>query len=240
MHKISLNEEQICKLIDFIESRGFHDPGVIVEVLDHFACKVEEKLTDNPNMTLESAMVSAHADFGVIGFYYLQANYEANTRKKYKTIYRAERKKVLLNPVLVIPALILAFLGYKAFLWAEINAIYWLGNMVGDLLFLAYMVVFILINVKFKARKRNNKLLESIMKVDIVGSFYFSLILGSVSWHHSPKSSVIFSILVPLLCFYVTIWALSIYATLKSGKQEMDEVYNYLDRNKPDKLNMAR
>ena len=239
MHKASLNDEQICKLIGFIESRGFHDPGVIVEILDHFACKVEEKLTADPRLSLESAMANAHADFGVIGFYYLQANYEANTRKKYKSIYRAERKKILLNPAIVIISLILAFLVYKAFGWAEIHANLWGSNLVSDLLFVYFMAATIFAFVKFKIPKRRNKITQSIMSGDIVGSIFVTS-LASQFGPHAPKGIVILSVLSALVFFYITIRSLAIYATFKSGKKEMDLVYNYLARKGNDKLNLAQ
>ena len=42
-----LSQEQLKELVRFIHSRGFREPAVVLEILDHFACKVEELLAAN-------------------------------------------------------------------------------------------------------------------------------------------------------------------------------------------------
>jgi hypothetical protein len=68
MDKLTLTKEQLKELKKFINSRGFREPLIVMEILDHFACLVEEKLEANPGMPLDEAMQQAHGSFGVMGF----------------------------------------------------------------------------------------------------------------------------------------------------------------------------
>lgn len=68
MDKITLSKEQLIELKKFINSRGFREPLIVMEILDHFACLVEEKLLANPGMPLHDAMLHAHDSFGIMGF----------------------------------------------------------------------------------------------------------------------------------------------------------------------------
>ena len=56
MDKVTLTKEQLEELKVFINSRGFVEPVVVLEILDHFACKVEEELEQNPQYSLKKAM----------------------------------------------------------------------------------------------------------------------------------------------------------------------------------------
>jgi hypothetical protein len=121
MDKIVLRQEDLAKLVAYIHSRGFHDPSVVVEILDHFACKVEERMNAAPHLSLEAAMEKAHSDFGTMGFRPLVAAYEIQARKKYKAVYRAELKRTLHNVPLVLVALLAGAAVCKGFVWAETN-----------------------------------------------------------------------------------------------------------------------
>ena len=42
MDKLTLTKQQLKELKKFINSRGFREPLIVMEILDHFACLVEE------------------------------------------------------------------------------------------------------------------------------------------------------------------------------------------------------
>ena len=121
MDNIVLQQEDLKKLISYIHSRGFHDPAVVAEILDHFACKVEERLNTDRYLTLEKAMEKAHGDFGTLGFRPLVTAYEAHMRKKYKAVYRREFAGTLRSFPLVLATLLAGAAVYKGFLRAEMN-----------------------------------------------------------------------------------------------------------------------
>ena len=92
-----------------------------MEILDHFACKVEDKLNAKPNMLLQDAMKEAHNEFGYNGFYSIKASLDVFTRKRYKRLYWEEAKVVLRN----LPFMALLLGGgvaiYTGTIWAFVN-----------------------------------------------------------------------------------------------------------------------
>jgi hypothetical protein len=121
MDKLTLTPLQLKELELFIYKKGFKDPVVKNEILDHFACKVEEKLADVPSTNLDEAMQKAHADFGYSGFRLIQDNLEKELKTRYKKYFRAEIKKVLLSVHGLIIMPLFGFLTFKSYLWAHAN-----------------------------------------------------------------------------------------------------------------------
>lgn len=65
---MSLSTEQIAEIKKFINSRGFTYIEVEMEILDHVASAIEDKLTLNPGLSLQKAIHEVHASFGIFGF----------------------------------------------------------------------------------------------------------------------------------------------------------------------------
>lgn len=87
----------MMRLRDFIVSRSarFAEPAILLEILDHFACKTEELLQEDAGLSLEQAMQKAHRSFGVQGFAPLAAAYEQSLSVRYGRLYRAAFGRVL-------------------------------------------------------------------------------------------------------------------------------------------------
>jgi len=230
MDKVTLNKEQLFRLIGFIEKRGFHTPLVIVEILDHFACKVEEKMKAGPKLTLDEAMAAAHYDFGVMGFAPIATAFEANVKKKYKTIYRDERKKVLANPVYVLVALLTAFLFYKGYNWAEMNNYRHLFgfNDVAFLLYLAMLTAIVSVLLKFKPnRKQPDPIIAAIIYRDW---WVFMLIVGISFQPGRPGSArglMFISVAGTIAAFCFVICMFTMYAAMKKRYKESLIVHDY-------------
>ncbi|MGN6475861.1 MAG: hypothetical protein ACTHKV_01455 [Flavipsychrobacter sp.] len=124
MDKIILSEEQLQHLRKFINSRGFKDELVVNEILDHFACKVEEELAKDTRIDLQHAMQNAHRSFGTLGFYVIQANFEKNTRRRYRRLYWQSMKSVLTSIPYLLLSIGLWWGIYKFSLWAAANDYY--------------------------------------------------------------------------------------------------------------------
>lgn len=95
MDNIILNEDQIWQLRNFIIKRGIKEADVVNEILDHFACKVEEIMSIEKNMPFERAMQLAHQSFGASGFRPLVAEYEKQIQLAIKSIFIQELKNIL-------------------------------------------------------------------------------------------------------------------------------------------------
>lgn len=98
MNNIELNEDQLWQLRKFIMQRGIKEPDVINEILDHFACKVEEIWSLEQNLSLEKVMQMAHQSFGASGFRPLIAQYEKHLEQVTNSVFRQELKNVLSSP----------------------------------------------------------------------------------------------------------------------------------------------
>lgn len=227
MDKVKLNEQQLLTLIDFIDRRGFHDTGVIVEILDHFACKVEEKMTTDRSLTLEDAMQVAHAEFGTLGFYPLLAAYEKNTKKKYRTLYKAERNKVLTNPFYIVPAILLSLVAFAGYKWANTHALVWDTNLFSILIYAVFIITDISFLMKFKLPERKNKITETIMYKDFALVFFVTVMLP-LTGPYRENIVMIPAVMAGFACFYLITRYCSVYATLKTGLKEINMVNDYL------------
>lgn len=88
----TLSTEQINQIQQFISKRGFTYTDLSLEIVDHVACKVEEKMDQDPNMSFEEALQRSHADFGVMGFSVLEDSFTASLERKYRLLIFDELK----------------------------------------------------------------------------------------------------------------------------------------------------
>lgn len=91
MNKILLDDSQLLQLKRFILIKGIKEDDVIHEILDHFACKVEELLNENIYLSFEKAVEQAYFSFGYNGFQKMSEQYE----KRIKRIVWKEFKNAL-------------------------------------------------------------------------------------------------------------------------------------------------
>jgi hypothetical protein len=122
MNNIELNEDQLWQLREFIIHRGIKEPDVINEILDHFACKVEEIWSREKNLSLEKVMQMAHQSFGASGFRPLIAQYKNHLAQLTNSIFKQELKNVLSSPkILFIISFGLIFVPILNFLGSKIG-----------------------------------------------------------------------------------------------------------------------
>lgn len=99
MDKVTLNNGQLKELVRFIHSRGFHEPLMVMEILDHFACVVEEMIQADKGLSLQDAMQKAHKSFGITGFRHIADTLAAERQKRFNKHIRKNLKSILLSPV---------------------------------------------------------------------------------------------------------------------------------------------
>lgn len=92
-----LQKAELHTLRNYIEKRStqFSEPAILVEILDHFACKVEEIREKKPGIGLDEAMKEAHASFGVRGFAPLADQAQNSLYQRYRKLAIREMKAVL-------------------------------------------------------------------------------------------------------------------------------------------------
>lgn len=85
---MKLSAADINQIRVFISKRGFTEPDLQMEIIDHIACRVEEMLTANPEISLGQAVHTAHAEFGIMGFSVFEDAMKANLQKRYFKIFK--------------------------------------------------------------------------------------------------------------------------------------------------------
>ena len=152
MDKIILNKEQLKVLKDYIGSRShrFKDPVVMLEILDHFACKVEEKMMEG--WAFEKAIEQAHSSFGIKGFAPIADHVEQGISKKYRQFRNKEFGKLLLS-VHVIGIAAIGVLLFNATQWLQVNIL--IGQRFSYLIFvLQFLYVGILAFMRTRHTRR--------------------------------------------------------------------------------------
>jgi hypothetical protein len=228
MDNTRLNEEELYQLITFIKKHGFREALTITEILDHFACKVEEKMDQYPEMTLDQAMNAAHSDFGPLGFLPVVKTYEVAAKNKYKAIYNSEFKTNLANPFYVTIAVLSSFLFYRCLFWAERNNYkHFLGMNDAVVVFtLCYLFALLFLTYKFEINRRQNPVAK------IISNLWVGLFLGLDPIHHfkyDTSEFAGFALLYALLCWYLVMRHFAIYTTAKKANDDSLIIYKYLE-----------
>ncbi len=99
MDKRKLTGDELAQLRNFIVSRSrrFAEPGILLEITDHFACKTEELLNEEPALSLQQAIKKAHHSFGIKGFAPIAEAYEQHTYLHYKRFSQQTQLSILLS-----------------------------------------------------------------------------------------------------------------------------------------------
>lgn len=84
---MALTKDQLKEIKEFIHYRGFTTIEVEMEILDHVACAVENKLNKQPRLTVSKAIEAVHASFGVLGFSVFQDDLQKSISRKIKTVF---------------------------------------------------------------------------------------------------------------------------------------------------------
>lgn len=227
MDKIVLDKEQLTTLTHFIWKRGFREPELVHEILDHFACKVEEVLQNHPQMNLQDAMCKAHESFGVMGFAPIVSAYQAERIAKQKLIIKTARKKTLTSVPTIITALLLGYFVFQYTMWASTNKVdiayfEWFNI----LMFFAFMMEpimpFMLAGGLKKYKQKGYFTVQS-----TYGFFFWAMFL--VPMNTPPKHFLAFSIFsscVIVSLFLVTIANYFIQQLVDKERAEQERVMN--------------
>ena len=99
---MKLNKQQLEYIRTFVRQQGFTAIDLQIEIIDHVACSIEEKLGENPALTFEEALQQTHAAFGVSGFGELKAAMAKSLREKYFGQMSLELKRWLSFPAVLV------------------------------------------------------------------------------------------------------------------------------------------
>lgn len=78
----------INQIKDFVSSRGFIEPDLQIEIIDHMACRVEDLMSANQTLTFSHAIKLAHSEFGIMGFSVFEDGMRSALQKRYFKVFR--------------------------------------------------------------------------------------------------------------------------------------------------------
>ena len=84
---MNLNQEQLHQIKDLIAQSGFKEVDVQMEILDHVASSVEDKMEENPLLTIDDAISATHQSFGIMGFSAFADGIANSIRAKYSRLF---------------------------------------------------------------------------------------------------------------------------------------------------------
>jgi len=171
MDSITLTDNQLTTLRAFINRRGFKDELVVEEILDHFACKVEELMGADPGISFEDAMTRAHKSFGVSGFLPLAQAFEKQLEQKYSLLYRQYIKKLLTTPKYLLALIPTAYLFFKGVVWLEEQHHLVFGS-INFVMLIIWVVFFI---SQLIVLKKLGQLSSACYKKAVTGGSFFTL-----------------------------------------------------------------
>jgi hypothetical protein len=155
MNRITLDQNQLLQLKRFIIINGIKEEDVICEILDHFACKVEELLNENMYLSFEKAVDQAYYSFGYNGFKKMREQYE----KRLKIIAWAEFKSALptiLKTKLVVLSFAWCVAFFAALQYVEYHKIEGWRSDIFSLSSLATMLILMGVNFYISVIVKNN------------------------------------------------------------------------------------
>lgn len=222
MDKRILTASEINYIRQFIKSKGFTDTAVIIEILDHTACKVEDILTNNPKVQFEEAVRMAHHSFGVKGFATLAADYEHHLKEKYRLIYWSYFKKILQQPLYSILFILIGVLTFKIFVHTYLHGIIApLGYNYVELMLMFMGVCFEgYIFEMIRKGHRGNLIMTTARSRGILSYTLFMYLIILPPLSHYKSHYVVLGIVYSLMIVAIVINFLARYKTMEEAKEE--------------------
>lgn len=83
---MTLNKEQIGQLFEFTRKKYVEFYDVQVELVDHLASGIEELMSQDPQITFDTALRKVYGNFGIFGFSDFVASKEKQVEKKFRRL----------------------------------------------------------------------------------------------------------------------------------------------------------
>lgn len=221
MDNITLNEQQLKRLRQYIHNRGIKEPVVATEVLDHFACKVEEEMTQNPEISLEDAMSIAHKSFGIKGFRAITEHITKSVHKRYRKLFwNSFKKQFTTIPSLLLFLAICLFVyeGNRLFIKEEL--FFWEDKSLFVLLLvLVYVVIEIVMSYRVVPKFKTNLYTSTAISQSGFLGVYFMFFLSP----SSTSQSVVKLVVTAVFCGIYSMLLLARWQLYKKAMNDFQE-----------------
>lgn len=225
-----LSHEQLKQLVRFIHKRGFREPAVVLEILDHFACKVEELLAAKPGMDFQQAMMEAHKSFGVRGFYPFSEDFYRHTQRKYKKLFWKNLGAVLSKPVSIMALPVIGYVVYNLYMQAtaQFNFRLWDAWNVVDFAFLLLMIICSALDIitMYRLPKTDRKhpfILSSLLNGSVSGLTLY-IILPGIFKEPNTEYSWVMGLIFSVYIAYIIPRHIAVRKTIAKALDDLEVV----------------
>lgn len=227
MANVKLTEQQLEELKSFIKSKGFKDPAVVNEILDHFACKVEEEMEIDSHLSFSEAINKARSSFGIKGFAPIVASFTNQLKSRYRKIYWKYFLQAASTPLYIPLLLLLSYACFKSWLWANANNYQHIMAMndVSAMLIFGYIIAQSIIMYKEETRKNLYK--RAAFGVAWLFPVIIIYIMPYSNRHIVP--AWIPALIISILAIWGVLQLIALRATMKTAAADYDEVKQFFN-----------
>lgn len=205
-----LNQIELQSVVAFIQKRGFSYVDVQTELLDHVACRVEEIMDENSDVSLQSALEKAHAEFGIFGFSTFEDSVISGLSKKYNRLFWRKFFSFFgLKYILLVLAGVYSMYKFQVLLDSKISM-----HLTSLVVFIAAIVCVIKINrPRFK-----HYLVYRLSTIYFIGIGSFFVMMNFVV--NAVKPSLVYGVNLGLACYSALIicFILHLISALKTAR----------------------
>ncbi|QNR85511.1 hypothetical protein H9N25_03275 [Pedobacter riviphilus] len=223
---MNLTKEQLDYIRSFIQQKGYNYIDVQLEILDHVASSVEEKMEENPLLGIDAAINDTQEAFGPDGFAVIQKSVVNGLKKKYSKFFWQN----FLDYFGYKYILLVLFLGFVVYKLQEIvsNDDFYMIYIVG---MFGVIGLLLLYNIKDSIYKKYMSYKSSVSFLMFLGPF---LAITNIAINKSVTIVKIFSLNRSFLIVSVLITLFVIYfiAALKTAKVGMRASKHIMDKYK--------
>lgn len=224
---MKLTNEQLDEIKAFISKKGFTYIDLQLEILDHVACKVEEKLSQDPKKSFEKALKETHVEFGVFGFQTLEEAFIRGLTKKYARIRLNAFYNWFKFPKIIILGLV-SILIYLIFTTLSITT---------SLIFLFAVAltpfIYSMVLLRLSKRKYHKTLTMRISSTSIFIFLSFQIYnllynLLPSPWEPSYEWMFVFYVILVLFCLFEVQSLFLAHQNALKRCEELEEIYGKL------------
>ncbi|WP_461788144.1 hypothetical protein [Pedobacter sp.] len=179
---MKLTKIQLEKIRIYLDENGFKYLDIQMEILDHIASAVEEKMTEDPTLTFEDAVNQTRISFGKAGFINIEKSIVKGLSNRYRKLFFRH---------------FFSLFGIR-FIWMPfllVFGLYQLQNIISnkDNLFTAVIIVYILVFLVMAYRSLKSAAYRKYMVYKVSGGYmgylglFLMMVFQSINYSSTDK-----------------------------------------------------
>jgi uncharacterized membrane protein YjfL (UPF0719 family) len=221
---MKLTPDQISTLKNFIRSKGYTEPDIQLELLDHLACGIEERIA---SVGFDKALKDTYSNFGILGF---STFVEGMNKALEKTSWN--QTKTLLKKTLTFPWIFLTLISGYGLYWVTLKYTFSVPMVILGCSFITY-IFFYFKFIYTQERKFKNLALIKNSNAFVGGTVGASMasfsLFNALDSSSYPLFSILFSLLWTAIILFLLLTSFVMKRVAIERAQALQQVYGNLD-----------